>query len=332
MTTGGRLSMSSRWPRALEIAPPEDRETAKLTLHEKEEATGGWAPDRSKRSAGSRRQRILLCVALVAAATSTAGLVASTFIKSPEQQAVETKAPPASLLTATVDDRVLSQTVTIHGTVGASSTFPVRVQAASTGASTQGASELVLTRTHIKAGDRVTPGEVLLEVSGRPLVLLPGSIPAFRDLKPGSNGADVAELQDALAGLGFASTGDTHGAFGPGTKQAVTAYYKHLGYDVPTTGGPGDSGDQQALDSGQTAIDTAQRAVDDEKRLIAAQAKQSPPPTTMPGQESEQQKLYYLRKTLTSAQTAQEQLVARTGVMVPLSEVAFAEAWGDPIS
>jgi peptidoglycan hydrolase-like protein with peptidoglycan-binding domain len=218
---------------------------------------------------------------------------------------------------------VLSQTVTIHGTVGASSTFPVRPQPATAGTGTQGASVQVLTSAHIKAGDRVTPGEVLLEVSGRPLVILRGSVPAFRDLKPGSNGADVAELQDALAGLGFASTGDTHGAFGPGTKRAVTAYYKHLGYDVPTTGGSGDIGDQDALNSAQTAEDAAQRAVDDEKSLIAAQAKQSPPPTTAPGQESEQQKLYYLNKTLTSAQAAKEELVARTGVMVPLSEVAF---------
>lgn len=318
----GRQAASSRWPRAFDRAT-EGRETARLTTHEDKDATGVQARSRSKRSATSRRQRVLLGVALVAAAASTAGLVASAFIKSPEQQVAETKAPPASLLTATVDNRVLSQTVTIHGTVGASSTFPLRLQSAAAGTGTPGASVQVLTRTHIKAGDRVTPGEVLLEVSGRPLVILPGSIPAFRDLKPGSDGADIAELQDALAGLGFASTDDTHGTFGPGTKQAVTAFYKHLGYDVPTTGGPGDIGDQQALDAAETAADTAQRAVDDEERLIAAQAKQSPPPTTAPGQESEQQKLYYLKKTLTSAQDAQAELVARTGVMVPLSEVAF---------
>lgn len=254
---------------------------------------------------------------------STAGLIASTFIKSPEQQLAETKAPPASLLTATVEDRVLSQTVTIRGTVGASSTFPVRLSAAATGTGSQEARAQVVTHVHIKAGDRVTAGEVLLEVSGRPLVILPGSIPAFRDLTPGSDGADVAQFQDDLAAMGFESTGDPHGTFGPGTKQAVTAFYKHLGYDVPTTGGPGDTGDQQALESAQTAVDTARHAVDDEKLVIAAQAKQSPPPVTVPGQETEQQKLYYLKKTLTTAQTAQEQLVARTGVMVPLSEVAF---------
>lgn len=265
-----------------------------------------------------RRQRLFLAAAVAAALASTGGLVASTFITSPAQQAASTKAPAASLLTAAVDKRVLAQTVTIRGTVAASSTFPLSPQSTPQGAAVQ-----VVTGIHVKAGDQLKTGQVLLEVAGRPLIALAGAVPAFRDFKPGTDGNDVAELQDALKELGHPSTGDARGHFGPGTKRAVAGFYQSLGFDVPTTGGPGDGADQAALQAEQSAVDGAQRAVDDEQLVIRAQSSQQPPPTVQPGQETEQQKMTYLRKALTQLQTAQAQHLARTGTMVPLSEVAF---------
>ncbi|HXP21832.1 MAG TPA: peptidoglycan-binding domain-containing protein [Streptosporangiaceae bacterium] len=55
------------------------------------------------------------------------------------------------------------------------------------------------------------------------------------DLAPGETGPDVAELQKALAALGYSDQGDLPGYYGVGTEDAVTAFYTHLGYAVPTS-------------------------------------------------------------------------------------------------
>lgn len=293
------------------------------------------SPEMSR--AAPRRQRVLLWVALAAALVSTGGLVASTLVKSPAQQAAEAAAPSASVLTAPVDDRVLANTVVTRGTVAASAQYEVTP----TG-TTQGANTPVLTAVRTKVGGRVEPGSVLLEVSGRPLIVLQGAVPAYRDLKPNDDGNDVAQLQNALKQLGRYHGGDPAGHFGPGTKAAVTALYQGLGYDAPTTGGPGDDGDRSALQSAQDAVDNAQRAVDDMKRQIAgggssnasqSSAKQSGPtgsgtPAATPGSggsgsEPLQVQLQYLEKALQQAKQAQADLIARTGPMLPAAEAAF---------
>jgi len=62
-------------------------------------------------------------------------------------------------------------------------------------------------------------------------------VPAWRDLTPGESGPDVAELQNALASLGYYDGGDTAGYFGSATEDAVALYYEHLGYTAPSSGG-----------------------------------------------------------------------------------------------
>jgi hypothetical protein len=54
-------------------------------------------------------------------------------------------------------------------------------------------------------GQLVSQGQVLYQVSGAPVVLLYGSIPAYRTLSPGLTGADVAELNADLVALGYAT-------------------------------------------------------------------------------------------------------------------------------
>src|SRR5262249_23291972 len=139
----------------------------------------------------------------------------------------------------------------------------------------------IVSAVRVHAGDEVRPGQVLLEVSGRPLVVLPGAVPAYRDLKPGDSGADVKQLQTALAGLGHFS-GPANGQFGQSTKDAITRFYEAIGYDVPTTGGPQDAGDRVALQTAHDAVLTAKRALDDVNRQIAAATTTGPPPDPHP--------------------------------------------------
>ncbi|MGH3417583.1 MAG: hypothetical protein ACRDSS_14025, partial [Actinocrinis sp.] len=132
----------------------------------------GREPARRPAGPGHSR-RALLWTAVGAALVSTGGLAASTLVKSPAQQAAETGPPAASVLTAAVENRVLKNTVVARGTVEAAR----QVQVTPSG-STQGSATQVVTAVRTKSGARVEPGAVLLEVSGRPLIALPGAVPA----------------------------------------------------------------------------------------------------------------------------------------------------------
>lgn len=261
-----------------------------------------------------RRQKIFLATACACALVSMTGLLASAVVKSPAQLAADSQPPTASVLTAPVEYRVLTNTLVTRGTVAASNQFAVTPQT-----STQGASVQVVTGARVAPGDHIRPGQILVEVSGRPLFALPGALPAYRDLRPDDDGVDVRQLQQALASLGDYSGGDASGHFGPATKQAIAKLYSSAGYDVPTTGGHNDEGDAQALNAAQAAVDAAQRSVDDMRRQIAVE----PTPAPSSGAEPVSVQLTYLEKALTQAQRAQSDLIARTGPMLPLAEAVF---------
>ena len=82
-------------------------------------------------------------------------------------------------------------------------------------------------------GQVVTQGQTLYTVGTTPVVLLYGATPATRNLYQGESGPDVAQLNDDLRALGYATapTGDT---FTAGTTTAVDAFEAHIG--VPETG------------------------------------------------------------------------------------------------
>ena len=179
------------------------------------------------------RRRFAFGIALISAGLSGAGLVAALTVRSPQQLLADTAPPPATRLTATVQRRVLTSTVVTRGSVVARTTLEVTPVVAGVGAQ-------VVTAVGVRSGDEIRAGQVLVAVSGRPLIALPGAIPAYRDLKPGDRGDDVRALQGALAGLGHPTGPDPAGVFGPGTNAAVRALYAKLGYDPPGAGGPAD--------------------------------------------------------------------------------------------
>ncbi len=91
---------------------------------------------------------------------------------------------------------------------------------------------VTLTRMPEKAGDRVKPGHVIAEIDGRPVIVLRGRLPAYRDLHEGDHGPDVGQLQRELTGFGYADY-DARGYFGASTALALLLFYRHLGYDAP---------------------------------------------------------------------------------------------------
>ncbi|TDC22668.1 peptidoglycan-binding protein [Streptomyces sp. 8K308] len=169
-------------------------------------------------------------------ASSVGATLAAQVIRSPAQAIAESAPPPPSLLTAEVELRVLSDSVVLRGAVAAGQTVDVEPVVEGDGIRLQ-----VVSRSPVDAGATLVPGQVIVEVSGRPVFVLPGVLPAYRDLAPGARGDDVAQLQEALRSLGHDTGGDELGAFGTGTSRALTDLYTDVGYEPPsaTTEGAG---------------------------------------------------------------------------------------------
>jgi peptidoglycan hydrolase-like protein with peptidoglycan-binding domain len=192
------------------------------------------------RSRLARRRRALLAVGVAAALLAAGGLIGASFVKSPQQLAADTAAPPPTVTTAAVVSQVLTASVQLRGVVYPATQYDVYATApapASASASGGSGSVAYISKLDVAAGDTVRSGERLAEIDGQPLFALAGPVPAWRDLTPGESGPDVAELQQALASLGYYDDGDETGYFGPATMYAVSLYYEHLGYTPPSTGG-----------------------------------------------------------------------------------------------
>jgi multidrug efflux pump subunit AcrA (membrane-fusion protein) len=186
-----------------------------------------------------------------AALLAIGGLIGSAFVKSPQQIAADTAAPPPTATTAKVVSQILTSSVQMRGVVYPGTEYDVYPSApesdtgtSGTGSTAGGSSAgggspgaVYISRLDVAAGQRVSNGEKLAEIDGEPLFALAGRVPAWRDITPGESGPDVAELQKALASLGYYSDGDTPGLFGTATQDAVSLYYEHLGYTPPATGG-----------------------------------------------------------------------------------------------
>ncbi|MEV6380454.1 peptidoglycan-binding protein [Streptomyces sp. NPDC051773] len=218
------------------------------TAEETERTVGG-------RASVARRRTLLITVVAAAVVLSGAGIGAATLVKSPAERAASEGPPPADVLTAPVEYRVLKDSVVLRGTVRADQTVEITALSAGGG----DAVRAVVTRTPLREGAGVRAGSLLIEISGRPLFALQGTLPAYRDLKPGAHGADVTQLQQALARLGHGTAPDANGTFGTGTKRALTAFYASRGYDpLPATADGG-----AALTAAERTVTQAERAWED---------------------------------------------------------------------
>ena len=193
--------------------------------------------------------------------------------------------------------QVLTSSVVMRGTVYPGTQYDVSASGSAT--------QLYISKLDVAVGDTVANGQVLAEIDGAPMFVLTGSVPAWRDLTPGESGPDVAELQQALAALGYGRGGDASGYFGTGTEHAVSSYYEHLGYPVPTTGA-----------TTAQAVDAAEKAVTADK-IQVSQAEVGPSTS-----QSEQQ-LSADRSQLSADESALSAAEAVNGPEVPQGDVVF---------
>jgi peptidoglycan hydrolase-like protein with peptidoglycan-binding domain len=172
---------------------------------------------------GRVRGKTLGIALAVVVATSAASFAIGSRIKSPAEIAARTAAPAASLITAPVEQRTLSADVVVRGTVRYGAP-----QAVALPVSTLKKGSRVLTSAPSK-GAQLNEGDTAMSVSGRPVFVLQGQRPAYRDLTAGISGDDVRQLQGALNRLGF-YRGAVNGTYDQATAAAVAAWYLKAGY------------------------------------------------------------------------------------------------------
>ncbi|MEU0742509.1 peptidoglycan-binding protein [Streptomyces sp. NPDC006134] len=265
------------------------------------------------RSDVARRRRWALAVAGTALALTVGGVLVAGTVKSPAQAAADAGPPRADVLTAPVEHRVLVTSVITRGQVTAEQSLRIKPQV---GAG-EGVTAPVVTRLPVRQGEAVRNGKVLVEVSGRPVIALQGSLPSYRDLRPGASGDDVRQLQTALGRLGHQTGQDRKGFFGAGTKTALAALYAAVGYDPL----PAQDDEGAALTAAQEAVKQAERALEDAREAgTGADAGQS---GAAGGRSDSDRAVRRAAEDLAAARKALAKAEAASGPMLPAGEVVY---------
>lgn len=136
----------------------------------------------------------LIVVAVAAGSIATAGAwMAASSARTPAQHAALAQPPSASPVTAPVEQGPLVDELLLDGSVTREASIAIPGPG-----SPEGAEKAVVTKLSLKVGETIRSGHLIAEVSGRPVIALPGAFPAYRSVKTGDDGPDVEQLQRAL--------------------------------------------------------------------------------------------------------------------------------------
>jgi len=179
-------------------------------------ATGGPAAGGLAVTGYRRRRRgwVLALAVVVVVAAGLGGADAAGVFRAPKP-AASTSAYATG--TQAVTRGSLTEQTQENGTLGDAGSYTVVVPGSSgsggsASATAAGSGPGASTFTWLpSAGQTIRQGQTIYQVSGSPVVLLYGNVPAYRDLSDGMTGADVTELNTDLVRLGYA----TAAALGP---------------------------------------------------------------------------------------------------------------------
>ena len=174
--------------------------------------------------AAGRRVRLLYTSLLVVAAAAGGAWFAGTRIQSPAEMAARVAPPQPSPILVPVEEKILSADVVTRGTARFGLPQPLSL-APSPLKGTPG----VITTLPVR-NTQLNEGDVVLTASGRPVFLLQGKVPAYRDLVPELSGGDVRQLKQALQRLGF-EPGDIDKPFDQQTSDAVGRWFKSKSWE-----------------------------------------------------------------------------------------------------
>lgn len=187
------------------------------------------------------KRRIVGISALVFAAMTVVGGVSYQIAKS-NTPTVPTAPIDSAYATVPLRRQVLSDVVTIRGTAEYSRSLTVRAPVPSP---LDPGSSPVVTRP-LRSSVFRSQGSVAYEVSGRPIFIVRGDVPMYRDLREGIRGSDVLQLQGALVEMGFHDV-SLSGVFDEETSIGVVSFYVSEGFR-PRTVKEGSESTRRSID------------------------------------------------------------------------------------
>lgn len=169
-----------------------------------------------------RRRNLLVVLVGAVIVSSLVTWMGVAQIRSPAEVAARTAPPAPSPILVPVVERALSTRIVTRGTAHFGSPQKVVV----TPSLLKSGPSVV---TSLLSRGTVSSGDVLATVSGRPVFVLVGDVPSYRDLGPGMSGPDVRQLERSLRRLGLAP-GRVDGLYDGSTAAAVTELYRKHGF------------------------------------------------------------------------------------------------------
>lgn len=151
----------------------------------------------------------MLAGVVLVVVSALVGYLAGNAVRSPAQVVADTAAPARTTLTEPVALTKVTQSVAFDAQVE-----PRYASEVTAPAGDESSGSGVVTRLRARVGHQVQPGQVVAEVSGRPVFVLQGKLPSYRTVAPGMVGPDVKQLHQAIAQAGFASINALYGARG----------------------------------------------------------------------------------------------------------------------
>ncbi len=214
------------------------------------------------------RKRILtlfLVLTLMALSAAISWLAASR-IESPAEAAARTAPPTPSPILVPVEERVLTSDIVTRGTARFGLPQSISIVPSVLKSTVGVITTLPLRNTQLKEGD------VILTASGRPVFILQGDAPVYRDLAPGISGEDVRQLEQALKRLGF-DPGVVDKTYDDKTSAAVAAWYDSAGWQ-PFGPTPDQLANIRTLEE-QLALEKNKKATADDAVVAANTAAQA---------------------------------------------------------
>lgn len=245
----------------------------------------GTEPPGSKDGGGDRRERRRLAltghrlvwfVAGVAVLSLVAGIVLSRLVVSPAQAAADAEPPEAGPITVPVERRTLDNDVTLRADATYDDAVSVKIETGDLGG------PAVVTGQVPEVGAELGAANVALEIAGRPVIVLPGELPAYRSLRVGVSGPDVLQLKAALGAVGIDPGRADSDLYDAATASAVEKLYAQVGYPAPSaaeeatlavsSAREGVRAAEDALDGARAALSAAQTGASDVEKLQADNA------------------------------------------------------------
>ncbi|MFK4852299.1 hypothetical protein ACI3KT_11735 [Microbacterium sp. ZW T6_19] len=202
-----------------------------------------------------RGNRTLWIVALCAVVSLVAGLLVGRFLIAPAEAS---EAPDPGLVTVPVEFGSLSNDVTLRADVGYADAVDVTIDTTSGGS--------VVTGSVPEVGATLNPLSIALEVVGRPVIVLPGELPAYRTLRFGVSGPDVVQLKQALVSVGIDAGDVASNLFDQATANAVGQLYAQAGYPAPAP----EEGADETVRSAEQGVRDAQSSVTQAQQALTA--------------------------------------------------------------